>query len=282
MTAAPNMAYNIIGKYARIVGDDVDLSNLGFALNGGEPVDCSGTQRFATEMARFGFDPTALAPSYGLAESTCAVTVPMPFSGLTVDEPTVATDTGESTRRFAVLGNAIPGMEVRINTDAERGTEVIGREVGDVEVRGTSLMSGYVDDEPIDRDAWLPTGDIGYFVDGGLVVCGRAKELITVAGRNVFPTEIERIAGQVDGVREGAVVAVGTGESSARPGLVIAAEFKGADEPAARSELVARIASECGVVPADVVFMKPGALPRTSSGKLRRLEVKRNLEGANP
>jgi long-chain-fatty-acid--[acyl-carrier-protein] ligase len=282
MTAAPNMAYNIIGKYARIVGDDVDLSNLGFALNGGEPVDCSGTARFATEMARFGFDPTALAPSYGLAESTCAVTVPIPFSGLAVDEPTVATDTGESTRRFAVLGEAIPGMEVRINTDAERGTEVIGREVGDVEVRGTSLMSGYVDDEPIDRDAWLPTGDIGYFVDGGLVVCGRAKELITVAGRNVFPAEIERIAGQVDGVREGAVVAVGTGESSARPGLVIAAEFKGADEPAARSELVARIASECGVVPADVVFMKPGALPRTSSGKLRRLEVKRNLEGANP
>ena len=282
MTAAPNMAYNIIGKYARIVGDDVDLSNLGFALNGGEPVDCSGTQRFATEMARFGFDPTALAPSYGLAESTCAVTVPMPFSGLAVDEPSVATDTGESTRRFAVLGDAIPGMEVRINTDADRGTEVIGRAVGDVEVRGTSLMSGYVDDDPIDRDAWLPTGDIGYFVDGGLVVCGRAKELITVAGRNVFPTEIERIAGQVDGVREGAVVAVGTGESSARPGLVIAAEFKGADEPAARSELVARIASECGVVPADVVFMQPGALPRTSSGKLRRLEVKRNLEGANP
>lgn len=175
MTAAPNMAYNIVGKYARIVGDDVDLSNLGFALNGGEPVDCSGTERFATEMARFGFDPTALAPSYGLAESTCAVTVPIPFSGLAVDEPTVATDAGESTRRFAVLGDAIPGMEVRINTDAQRGTEVIGREVGDVEVRGTSLMSGYVDDEPIDRDAWLPTGDIGYFVDGGLVVCGRAR-----------------------------------------------------------------------------------------------------------
>lgn len=281
MTAAPNMAYNIIGKYAKIVGDDVDLSNLGFALNGGEPVDCEGTQRFATEMARFGFDPSALSPSYGLAESTCAVTVPAPFSGLEVDEPAVTSDGVRATRRFAVLGDAVPGMEIRINTEHDRATEVIGRVVGDVEVRGTSLMTGYVGEPPIDPTVWLPTGDIGYLADGGLVVCGRVKELITVAGRNLFPTEIERVAAQVTGVREGGVVAIGTGEASARPGLVIAAEFKGTDESAARSDLVARIASECGVVPADVIFMKPGALPRTSSGKLRRLEVKRNLEGAN-
>ncbi|WP_255062075.1 long-chain-fatty acid--ACP ligase MbtM [Mycolicibacterium arenosum] len=280
MTAAPNMAYNIIGKYAGIVGDDVDLSTIGFALNGGEPVDCVGTARFATEMARFGFDPTALAPSYGLAESTCAVTVPEPFTGLRVDELEIATGDHRVLRQYAILGAAIPGMEIRLNTEARHDTDVTGRDVGEVEVRGTSLMTGYVGESDIDPRAWLPTGDIGYLVDGELVVCGRAKELITVAGRNVFPAEIERIAAQVDGVREGGVVAVGTGESSARPGLVIAAEFKGSDEPAARSELVTRIASECGVVPADVVFMTPGSLPRTSSGKLRRLEVKRNLEGA--
>ncbi|PQM44220.1 Long-chain-fatty-acid--[acyl-carrier-protein] ligase MbtM [Mycobacterium talmoniae] len=110
------------------------------------------------------------------------------------------------------------------------------------------------------------------------MVCGRAKEIISVAGRNVFPTEIERVAAAVRGVREGAVVAVGAGDGAARPGLVITAEFRGPDEAGARSELVARVASECGVVPADVVFVTPGSLPRTSSGKLRRLEVKRNLE----
>ncbi|WP_319447318.1 MULTISPECIES: long-chain-fatty acid--ACP ligase MbtM [unclassified Mycobacterium] len=280
MTAAPNMAYNIIGKYSRRI-TDVDLSNIGFALNGGEPVDCDGTERFATAMARFGFDPTALAPSYGLAESTCAVTVPEPFSGLHVDEIAITTATGQSTRRLAVLGDAIPGMEVRLNDAHARTTDVVGRDVGEIEVRGTSLMSGYRGEAAIDQEDWLPTGDLGYFVDGGLVVCGRAKELITVAGRNVFPTEIERVAAQVKGVREGAVVAVGTGETSARPGLVIAAEFRGADEPAARSELVSLVASQCGVVPTDVVFMKPGSLPRTSSGKLRRLEVKQNLNGVN-
>ncbi|WP_082683935.1 MULTISPECIES: long-chain-fatty acid--ACP ligase MbtM [unclassified Mycobacterium] len=280
MTAAPNMAFNLIGKYAGSL-KGFDLSNLGFTLNGGEPVDCIGYQRFADEMTRFGFNPSSLAPSYGLAESTCAVSVPEPFSGLCVDDVTVSAEAGESTRSFAVLGHAIPGMEIRINADVAHTTEVTGREVGEVEVRGTSLMTGYVGEAPLDRHAWLPTGDLGYLTDDGLVVCGRAKELITVAGRNVFPTEIERIAGEIDGIRDGCVVAVGTGETSARPGLVIAAEFKGDDEPAARSAVVARVASHCGVVPADVVFLKPGALPRTSSGKLRRLEVKRTLEGAS-
>ncbi len=277
MTAAPNMAFNLIGKYASSLSG-FDLSNLGFTLNGGEPVDCEGYQRFSDEMARFGFDPTSLAPSYGLAESTCAVTIPVPFSGLRIDDVTVTTDTGEANRRYAALGHPIPGMEVRLNTEQPHATDVVGREVGEIEIRGTSLMTGYVGESPLDTQSWLPTGDLGYLTDDGLVVCGRAKELITVAGRNVFPTEIERIAGQIDGVRDGCVVAIGTGEASARPGLVIAAEFKGDDEPAARSAVVARVASECGVVPAEVVFLKPGALPRTSSGKLRRLEVKRSLE----
>src|SRR5262249_53010972 len=61
MTAAPNMAFNLIGKYAGSLSG-FDLSNLGFTLNGGEPVDCEGYQRFSDEMARFGFDPTSLAP----------------------------------------------------------------------------------------------------------------------------------------------------------------------------------------------------------------------------
>ena len=280
LTAAPNMAYNLMGKYSSRL-DGVDLSHLRFALNGGEPVDCDGTERFATGMARFGFDAGALSPSYGLAESTCAVTVPAPGTGMRVDEIRVVSDAGPTTRKHAVLGDAIPGMEVRVNPEGAQTTDVTGREVGEIEIRGTSLMSGYIGEEPIDAQEWLRTGDLGYFVDGGLVVCGRAKELITVAGRNVFPTEVERVAAQVKGVREGAVVAVGTSKHANRPGLVITAEFRGADEPAARRELVRRVASECGVVPADVVFVKPGSLPRTSSGKLRRLEVKRNLEVAN-
>ncbi len=274
LTAAPNFAYNVIGKYARRV-PEVDLSALRFAINGGEPIDCEGLDRFLRELGRFGLDPHAAAPSYGLAEATCAVSAPAPGTGLLADE--LWDPNTESVAKHAVLGDPIPGMELRIVASEEHSGNS-GKEIGEVEIRGTSMMSGYLGAETVAPGDWFKTGDIGYLTDGGLVVCGRAKELITVAGRNVFPTEVERVAAQVRGVREGAVVAVGTEPGAPRPGLVIAAEFRGAGEDAARSELISRVASECGVVPADVIFVTPGSLPRTSSGKLRRLEVRSNLE----
>ena len=273
LTAAPNFAYSVLGRYSRRVSD-VDLSRLRFALNGGEPIDCAGYQLFLTEFGRFGLDPHAAAPSYGLAEASCAVTIPRPGTGLLVDE-TVDVTTG-STQRHALVGEVIPGMELRV-VPTER-SDAAGGEIGEIQIRGTSMMSGYLREEPLSAHDWFTTGDLGYLTDSGLVVCGRIKELITVAGRNLFPSEIERVAAQVRGVREGGVVAVGAGADSARPGLVITAEFRGADEAGARTELVQRVASQCGVVPADVVFVTPGSLPRTTSGKLRRLQVKNTLE----
>jgi long-chain-fatty-acid--[acyl-carrier-protein] ligase len=273
MTAAPNFAYSVIGKYARRV-PEVDLGRLRVAINGGEPVDCEGLERFVAEMAKFGLDSGALMPSYGLAEATCAVTAPRPGTGLQYDE--VIHADAANNRRHAVLGEPIPGMQIRIRPVVDDHEELPQREVGEVEIRGTSMMSGYLGQDALAPDGWFATGDLGYLTDAGLVVCGRAKEIISIAGRNVFPTEIERIAAQVRGVREGAVVAVGT--DGIRPGLVIAAEFRGRDEAGARADLISRVASQCGVVPADVVFLAPGSLPRTSSGKLRRLDVKRNLE----
>ena len=266
VTAAPNIAYGMIGKYSRRV-TDVDLSAMRFALNGGEPVDLELTSLFATEMARFGFSAGALAPSYGLAESTCAVTVPEPGRGLIADEA-----------GNAVLGEPIAGMSVRIEPRDDATAQDAARGVGEVMIRGTSTMSGYIGEPPLGAGEWFATGDLGYLVDGGLVVCGRVKELITVAGRNIFPVEVEQVAATAPGVREGAVVAVGVGERSIRPSVMIVAEFRGPNEADVRADVVQRVASECGVVPSDVVFVRPGSLPRTTSGKLRRLEVKRGVE----
>ncbi|MHA7649309.1 long-chain-fatty acid--ACP ligase MbtM [Mycobacterium sp. ML4] len=276
LTAAPNFAYAVIGKYARRA-PDVDLGRVRVAINGGEPVDCLALERFTSALGRFGFDPGAATPSYGLAEATCAVTAPQPGSGLRYDE--IASTTDEpGVRRHAVLGEAIPGMQVRVTPVEDNRPLARARGIGEIEICGTSMMSGYLGEAPRDPDSWFKTGDLGYFADGGLVVCGRAKEVISVAGRNIFPSEVEQIAAEVRGVREGAVVAI-EADDSARPGLIIAAEFRGPDESTARSELVARIASKCGVVPSNVVLLAPGSLPRTSSGKLRRLEVRRNLSG---
>ncbi|ORA59402.1 long-chain fatty acid--CoA ligase, partial [Mycolicibacterium insubricum] len=191
LTAAPNFAYNVLGKYARRISD-IDLGALRFALNGGEPIDCDGLALFLTEMARFGLDPGAAAPSYGLAESTCAVTAPVPGSGLRYDE--IRDDATGSVRKQATLGHPVPGMELRLAPIDHEQSDIPGRDVGQIEIRGSSMMSGYLGEAPLDPQTWFPTGDLGYLTDDGLVVCGRVKELITVAGRNVFPTEVERVA----------------------------------------------------------------------------------------
>ena len=271
ITAGPNFAYNLIGKYARRVSD-VDLGNVRVAINGGEPVDCEGFARFLDAMAPFGFPASAAAPAYGLAEAACAVTMPAPGIGLRIDE----LDNAAGTTRHAILGSPIPGMQVRIKSDRDGVGD--NDDVGEIEIRGLSMMTGYHGGDSLGDHSWFATGDLGYLSDYGLVVCGRVKELISLAGRNIFPSEVEQVAAQVPGVREGAVVAVGTGHGTARPGLVVAAEYRGRDEASARSEVTRRVASVCGVVPANVVLLSPGSLPRTSSGKLRRLEVKRNLE----
>lgn len=268
--AGPNFAYQVIGKYARRVSD-VDLGNVRIAINGGEPVDCEGLELFTKAMAPFGFRPEALSPAYGLAESTCAVTMSAGGTGLIVDEQ--AGPTG--IERRAVLGTPIPGMEMRVVA-----LDTVDGDVGEIQIRGTSMMDGYLGHSPLEPETWFPTGDLGYLTDRGLVVCGRAKEVISIAGRNIFPTEVEQVAAQVPGVRQGAVVAVGGRTASATQSLLVAAEYRGADRSGARAEVIQRIASTCGVVPASVVLFAPGSLPRTSSGKLRRLEAAQLLDSA--
>jgi long-chain-fatty-acid--[acyl-carrier-protein] ligase len=176
------------------------------------------------------------------------------------------------------VGSAFDGMEVRV-VPAEREVPAIsGRDVGQVEIKGACMMNGYLGNPAIDRNDWFNTGDLGYFHDGDLVIVGRFKELIVLAGRNVYPIDVERAAASVEGVRAGRVAAVGLDEGGMRPRLALAVEYKGTDFDAARRQVVQRVTADCGVVPSEVVFVPPGDLPITTSGKLRRLEVKRLIE----
>ncbi|MET7403316.1 long-chain-fatty acid--ACP ligase MbtM [Dactylosporangium sp. NPDC005572] len=284
ITAAPNFAYDLVGRYGRRI-TDADLSHLRFVISGGEPVDADAFDAFLDVAARFGMDRAAAAPAYGMAESTCAVTMPAAGEGARYDDVTVTSPEAGAQpvrRRYAMLGTPLGGMQIRIaEADGDDVPRIDDRDVGHVEIRGTSMMTRYLGHPPLSDGEWFRTGDLGYLVDDRAVICGRAKEIVVVAGRNLFPAEIEQCVAGVDGVRSGRVVAVARDGTSARPGLVIVAEFRGGDPDSARRAVIAATAAECNVIPADVVFVRPGTLPLTTSGKLRRLETRKLLESGH-
>ncbi|HET8929928.1 MAG TPA: fatty acyl-AMP ligase [Acidimicrobiales bacterium] len=282
LTAAPNFAYVLAARAMERL-DGLDLSRVRLAINGAEPVDTAAVQRFVTAGARHGLRPGCVFPAFGMAEVGIAGTFGEPLTGLvvdTIDQRVLETeryaarvdDDADDARSFARLGRPVPGLNMRI-VDTETGAEMREREVGELQLRGTSVTSGYYrrDDVNAERfvDGWLRTGDLAYVVDGELVVCGRIKDLIIVAGRNVFPEDIELAVARVDDVRAGNVIAFSC-DTGRRPGLVVVAETRSDDADELRLQVSRAVKDAVGLAAREIVLVPAGTLPKTSSGKLQR------------
>jgi fatty-acyl-CoA synthase len=124
------------------------------------------------------------------------------------------------------------------------------------------------------RDGWLCTGDLAYLLDGELILCGRIKDVIIVGGRNVFPEDIERAVGVLDGVRAGNVIAFGVDGYKGKESVVVVAEVRTDDAGSIRAAIHERTLDVCGLPPRDVMLVEPGSLPKTSSGKLQRAKCR--------
>ncbi|MCV7104136.1 fatty acyl-AMP ligase [Mycobacterium palustre] len=288
MTAAPNFAYALLAKRLRrhAKPGDFDLSSLRWALSGSEQVEPADVEDFCAAGAPFGLRPEAILPAYGMAETTVAVSFSQCGRGLVVDEVdadmlavlrrAVPATTG-NVRRLASLGPPLDGIEARI-VDEDGAIEPT-RGVGLIEVRGDSVTSGYVTVGGFvhaqDDQGWFSTGDLGYLTEQGhVVVCGRAKDVIIVAGRNIYPTDVERAAGRVAGVRAGCVAAVRLDAGHSRESFAVAVESNHVDNPAQvrriRRQVAHEVVTEVAARPRNVVVLAPGAIPKTPSGKLRR------------
>ena len=284
-TAGPNFSYALAARaLRRFAPGTLDLSRWRIALNGAEAVDPKAVADFVAAGAPHGLDPGAVFPAFGMAESTLAVTFPEPGRGLRtdpVDRRVLETDAyaapaapeGDGTRHLVLLGRPVPGLEIRI-VDPVSGDVRADREVGELEIRGTSVTSGYYRrpdaTEAAFHDGWLRSGDLGYLVDGELVVCGRIKDIIIVGGRNVYPEDVERAAASVEGVRAGNVIAFGVDGRRGKEALVVVAESKEVDLEGVRAAVAGRVREVVGLPPEEVVLVAPGTLPKTSSGKLQR------------
>ncbi|MGO8964319.1 MAG: fatty acyl-AMP ligase [Mycobacterium sp.] len=288
MTAAPNFAYALFAKRLRNQAEpgQFDLSTLRFALSGAEPVDPSDVDDLIDAGKPFGLRASAVLPAYGMAETTLAVSFSECNAGLVVDEVdadlmaalrrAVPASRG-NTRRLASLGPLLEGLEIRIVD--EDGNVLPTRGVGVIELRGEPVTPGYITMGGFipaqDEQGWYDTGDLGYLMDNGhIVVCGRVKDVIIMAGRNIYPTDIERAAGRVAGVRPGCAVAVRLDAGHSRETFAVAVESNAFEDPAEvrriEHQVAHEVVSEVDMRPRNVVVLGPGTIPKTPSGKLRR------------
>ncbi len=293
-TVAPNFAYGLAGQGMRLRPRDLDLSALEVCGDGAEPIRAANLEQFMEAGAVHGLRPEAMTPMYGLAEATLAVAMGVKGRPLEWDHvsreglqagaaarPVPAGAPGA--RALAVCGPPVPGVQVEIRD--EDGKPLEHRRVGEIWVRSPSLMQGYWEDPEATAavlgDGWLRTGDLGYRTPEGLVVCGRVKDMIIVAGRNLYPEDYEHVAAKVEGVRP--VCAAFALPDTER--MVVAFEAaKGFDNHAEIAAVVMkRLREQLGHAPDAVVALKKGAIPRTSSGKVQRgLCRERYLSGQLP
>lgn len=286
ITSGPNFGYSVLTRVLhRAAPTDIDLSSLRIAVNGAEPIDHRDLANFAAVGARFGLRPSAPTPAYGLAEATLVVSMAAPHDPAIVDSvsrravtqahraPPVRDDSDDA-QHVVCLGFPVTGMDVRIARD---GTALGPREIGAIELRGPAIADSYLTSEgvfPLARDdGWFDTGDLGYLdQEGRIYVCGRAKDLIVVAGTNLYPHDIERAAETVDGVRKGCVIALRV--DAEREGFAVLAEVHNAHEEDVRQrisrDITARVNRQVGYAPREVRVFPAGTLPKTASGKLRR------------
>jgi fatty-acyl-CoA synthase len=279
-TVAPNFAYGLAADGIRRRPRDLDLSALRVCGDGSEPTRQEAVERFIAEGARYGLRPEAITPMYGLAEATLSVTMGDRFQPMLWDHvereglrsagkavPALAGAVG--TRTLAVIGTAVPGVTVSVQD--EHGVPLPGRKVGELCVRGPSVMTGYWRDPAASaevlRGGWLHTGDLGYSTPDGLVVCGRIKDMIIIGGANLYPEDYEYVAIRIDGVSP--VCAAFAVPETER--MIVAVELvNGADPVTTVHTVLARLRDELGHAPDKVVAVPRNSIARTSSGKVQR------------
>lgn len=289
ISGGPDFAYRLcLDRVKDTQLDGLDLSGWRVAYTGAEPVRHDTMDAFVKRYAPHGFQPGAVYPCYGLAEATLFVTGGRRGSGMAVSR----FDVDALARRTAVAnvdGAALVGCgrvpslhEVRI-VDPQTGDVAASGAIGEIWAAGPSIAAGYWNkphesaETFVERDGrrWLRTGDLGFVHEGEIFVAGRLKDMIIVRGHNLYPQDIERaVETEVEAARKGRVAAFAV-DVDGQEGVGLAAEVsRGLQKlitPQALADALSAVVSEqCGESPKVVVLLNPGALPKTSSGKLQR------------
>ena len=296
VSAAPDFALRLC---AERVSDEqkasLDLSSWRMLICGAEPVRHSTWLEFVRRFCDVGLDPRVLSPCYGLAESTllvsgCRWNEEAPFKPVDRAELEQGRVKAPAENECIVTGCGRPGLGQKVLIANERLEPVAGAEIGEIVVAGPSVAAGYYADPEATAQCfgvtlsdgsgpWMRTGDLGFVSDGQLFVVGRLKELIKIRGRNLYATDIEQAARAAHPAVQPAGVAAFSVERAAGEELVVLVEIERQARHLPAGEILSAVRQAVGRVhgvnPGGLALLLPSKLPRTTSGKLRRLECRR-------
>jgi fatty-acyl-CoA synthase len=288
----PNFAYNLMATRANEEDlEGVRLDSLRLLVNCSEPVRAESHDMFAARFSSYGLSRHALGASYAMAETTFAVTQTHP--GLEARRVEASRDAlargvfrrpsgDESGRSCVSSGTPISGCSVRIVD--ETGTDRGDGEVGEILLRSVSLFDGYRNNpsatEHALRDGWYASGDLGFLLDGEIFVVGRKKDVIIVAGKNIYPEDIEDALSGVDGLLPGRVVAFGREDvANGTERICVVAESPLTDQAAHAGvrEAITRAAMRIDITISEIFLVEPRWLIKSSAGKPSRTANKERL-----
>jgi thioester reductase-like protein len=297
-TAAPNFAYDYClraGRLSKESLEDCDLSSLRVLMCAAEPVKPDTFTRFLEAFQPYGLKSESFYAAFGLAENTLAVTlggrniVSVNKRALALGKARMTTEVSEinAATQIVSCGTPLAGIDVKI-VDAEQHVALKAGHIGEIWVAGSGKCLGYwnnpeltlkqfrarlVDDSPYD-DGHLRTGDMGFFHEGELYVCGRIKDMIILRGQNYYPQDIENVVERASGLIRGGCIAAFQIHEESEPALAIVAEVKNPKALPDARKIAAAVRNYLNVETALISFIAPRAIPRTSSGKIMRHKTK--------
>jgi acyl-CoA synthetase (AMP-forming)/AMP-acid ligase II len=298
----PNFAFQFIPRRTRPNRrSQYDLSSLRALINCSEPVRAGSMQEFQQAFLRCGLKPGVLQSSYAMAENVFAVTqsdlhAAGPtrvwadagrFRGVHRVEPVVEGTMGAMP--FTSSGRLLPHHDIRIVSESGRGLK--DREVGEILVKSDCLFDGYYNRPDLTAkaiiDGWYRTGDLGFLCDGELYVVGRKKDLIIVSGENLYPQDIEEIAGSHPAIHDGRVIALGVYDPDfGTEQIVVVAEVANEHDLAGAAqieqEIRVRIVSGLGVTPGTILLKPPKWIVKSTAGKPARSATLEKLQREHP
>lgn len=281
-TGCPNFILDLcVDKIPKNVASQLNLQSLSHLYVSAEPVRKKTLERFASHFRKAGFKPTMFTPGYGLAEATLMVTCKNPGEDLKI----FFTQHGE----YVSLGNPIPKLELKI-IDSVSAKILPEGEIGEVIISGPTIMKGYYQDakknqqvflelDGIENKTYLRTGDLGFMQKGELAITGRIKDTLIVYGTQYHAEDLEYVVADtcIDFMKSGCAVFSIEFDGTEQPVVIQEVKRNAVHAPgitAKKGLIQDALFNYFGLKAYDILMVRQGSIPKTTSGKIRRVECK--------